>query len=285
MTPPRSSGPEIVDASQSMRFKVVHLQAGSVDPPARHDAGQFVHALSGVIEVGMDGRFFLAPPQYGVWIPPGMEHVSSNRHEASYVTLYVAEPLCAELPRRACTMAVNPLILALLDLLRRGSIEVPGTPQEQRLFQVLLDQLATTPSHDSYLPTSQDPLLGRVLDALQSSPWDARTLADWAAIVHTTERTLARRCQRDLDMSFNEWRQRLKVLRGIALLEGGRAVKDVALELGYSAPSAFIAMFQRQIGMTPQAYLRQKTAEVGIGRLRASGRRQAPQAPPWDNPL
>nr|WP_316639429.1 helix-turn-helix transcriptional regulator [uncultured Roseateles sp.] len=242
-----------------MRFKVVHLTAGSADPADRHEAGQFVHAISGVIEVGMDGRFFLAPPQYGVWIPPGMEHVASNCHEASYVTLYVDEALCTALPRRACTMAVNPLIRALLDLLRRGGIASARTPQEQRLFQVLLDQLATAPSHDSYLPLSQDPLLARVLDALQASPWDARTLAEWAALVHTTERTLARRCQRDLDMSFNEWRQRLKVLRGIALLEGGRAVKDAALELGYSAPSAFIAMFQRQIGMTPQAYLRQKS--------------------------
>ncbi len=184
--------------------------------------------------------------------------MDSTGDEASYVTLYVAESLCAELPRRACTMAVNPLILALLDILRRKVIEFPDTPQEHRLFQVLLDQLSTTPSHDSYLPMSQDPLLGQVLNGLQSSPWDVRTLAEWAAVVHTTERTLARRCQRDLDMSFNEWRQRLKVLRGIALLERGRAVKDVALELGYSAPSAFIAMFQRQTGMTPQAYLRQK---------------------------
>ncbi|QPF74084.1 helix-turn-helix transcriptional regulator [Roseateles sp. DAIF2] len=247
-----------LDEPPPLRFKLVHLRAGSADPPDRHEEGQFVHAIAGVLEVGMDQRFFLAPPQYGVWIPPGMEHVSSNRHEASYVTLYVARSLCEALPRRACTMAVNPLILALLDTLRRQAIELPRNPQEQRLFQVLLDQLSATPSHDSYLPMSQDPLLSQVLNALQARPWDARSLADWAALVHTTERTLARRCQRDLDMSFNEWRQRLKVVRGIALLERGRAVKEVALELGYSAPSAFIAMFQRQIGMTPQAYLRKK---------------------------
>lgn len=244
----------------AMRFKLVHLPAPGTAPADRHEEGQFVHAISGVIEVGMEGRFVLAPPQYGVWIPPGVEHVSSNRHKASYVTLYVAGPLCTALPRRACTMAINPLIRALLDQLRRAGIEVAGTPQEQRLFQVLLDQLSATPGHDSYLPSSQDPQLAQVLNALQACPWDGRTLAEWAASVHTTERTLARRCQRELDMSFNEWRQRLKVLRGIALLEAGRAVKEVALELGYSAPSAFIAMFLRQMGMTPQAYLRQKSA-------------------------
>ena len=57
-------------------------------------------------------------------------------------------------------------------------------------------------------------------------------------------------------MPFSEWRQRLKVIRGIALLEAGRAVKDVAIELGYGSPSAFIAMFQRHAGCTPEQYRR-----------------------------
>ncbi len=260
MIPKAVRKPPAQAAMPPMQFKVVHLQPGSADPAESHAAGQFVHALSGVIEVGMGGQVFLAPPQYGVWIPPHLEHVSSNRHEASYATVYVAQALCAALPPHPCTMVISPLIQAVLDTLRARQIELPQSAPEQRLFEVLLDQLAMAPSHDSYLPMSQDPLLGRVLDALQACPWDGRSLAEWAALAHTTERTLARRCERDLHMPFGEWRQRLKVVRGIALLEAGRAVKDVALELGYSAPSAFIAMFHKQLGMTPQAYLRQKAS-------------------------
>ncbi|CAN7511754.1 helix-turn-helix transcriptional regulator [Acidovorax sp. LjRoot118] len=258
--PKAARRPSTQAAMPPLLFKVVHLQPGGADPADSHPAGQFVHALSGVIEVGMGGQVFLAPPQYGVWIPPHLEHVSSNRHEASYATVYVDEALCAALPHQPCTMVISPLIQAVLDTLHSRGIDVPRSAPDQRLFEVLLDELRVAPSHDSYLPTSQDPLLGRVLDALQASPWDGRSLAEWAATVHTTERTLARRCERDLHMPFGEWRQRLKVVRGIALLEAGRAVKDVALELGYSAPSAFIAMFHKQLGMTPQAYLRQKKA-------------------------
>ncbi len=259
MSPKATRKPPAQAAMPPMLFKVVHLQPGNADPAESHAAGQFVHALSGVIEVGMGGQVFLAPPQYGVWIPPHLEHVSSNRHEASYATVYVARALCAALPPHPCTMVISPLIQAVLDTLCARRIEVPQSAPDQRLFEVLLDELRVAPSHDSYLPTSQDPLLGRVLGELQACPWDGRSLAEWAALVHTTERTLARRCERDLHMPFGEWRQRLKVVRGIALLEAGRAVKDVALELGYSAPSAFIAMFHKQLGMTPQAYLRQKT--------------------------
>lgn len=243
---------------QPVLFKVVHLAPGGTAPRDSHEEGQFVHAISGVIEVGMSGRVFLAPPQYGVWIPPRVEHLSSNRHAASYATVYLAEALCDVLPKRACTMVISPLTQAVLDSLRSRSIEVPRNPAEQRLFEVLRDELAIAPGHDSYLPMSDDPQLGRVLEALHAKPWDGRSLAEWAATVHSTERTLARRCERDLQMPFSEWRQRLKVIRGIALLEAGRAVKDVAIELGYGSPSAFIAMFCKQIGMTPQAYIRQK---------------------------
>lgn len=253
----RQLPPLLEQLTQPVSFRVVHLEGASEYPPHRHAAGQFVYSFSGVLEVGMAGRHYLAPPQYGIWIPPQLEHVASNRYEASYCSLYLEPAQCADLPREACTLAINPLIQAILDTLRRGQLEYPRTEREGRLFQVLLDQLAESPCHDSYLPMSDDPQLGKVLHALQQQPGDTRSLTAWAGEVHSTERTLSRRCHRDLGMSFSAWRQRLKVLQAIALLEDGRPVQDTALELGYSSASAFIAMFQRLMGLTPEEYRRQ----------------------------
>jgi AraC-like DNA-binding protein len=39
-------------------------------------------------------------------------------------------------------------------------------------------------------------------------------------------------------------------------LEAGRSVEAVALDLGYSSASAFIAMFKRLVGVTPDAVRR-----------------------------
>jgi len=69
--------------------------------------------------------------------------------------------------------------------------------------------------------------------------------------VHTTERTLMRRCQRDLGMTFAEWRQRLRVVRATPLLEAGQTVETIALDLGYGSASAFITMFKKLTGSTP----------------------------------
>lgn len=52
-------------------------------------------------------------------------------------------------------------------------------------------------------------------------------------------------------MPLNEWRQRMRVVKAIRLLEKGAKVESVAFEVGYNSASAFIAMFHRQTGLTP----------------------------------
>ncbi|MEZ5703421.1 MAG: helix-turn-helix domain-containing protein [Burkholderiaceae bacterium] len=79
-------------------------------------------------------------------------------------------------------------------------------------------------------------------------------MAEFAQAAHTSERTLARRCERDLGMSLADWRQRLRVVRALPMLESGQKVEAVALDLGYGSASAFIAMFRRLMGVTPDEF-------------------------------
>jgi len=151
-------------------------------------------------------------------------------------------------------------VKALLEQLRARGVDTPRTPRDARLVDVLLDELTAAPRQGTYLPTSGDPLLQPILAALETRPDDARTLAQWARRVHSTERTLVRRCQRDLGMSFGEWRQRLRVVRALAMLEAGRSVESIALDLGYSTSSAFIAMFQRMMGTSPDKLRREASS-------------------------
>ena len=211
------------------------------------------------MELKLAGRHYLAPPQYGIWIPPEVAHVGLNRHEATFCSLYLARERCRRLPREACAVAVGPLLKALLEQLRARGIDTPRKPPDVRLVEVLVDELAAAPRQGTYLPTSEDPLLRPILTVLEARPDDQRTLADWASTVHATERTLVRRCQRDLGMSFGEWRQRLRVVRALALLEAGRSVESIALDLGYGSSSAFIAMFRRMSGTSPDKLRRDAT--------------------------
>ena len=84
-----------------------------------------------------------------------------------------------------------------------------------RLTNVLIDQLKHSPIQKNYLPASKDKFLALILAQLQQTPADNTTLAIWAKLVYSSERTLSRRCQQELRMSFSEWCQRLRFLHAI----------------------------------------------------------------------
>lgn len=245
-------------------FRSVSVPADTVYPRHLHEWGEFVYSFSGVMEIELAQQQYLAPPQYGLWLAPQTAHIAFNRHAASHCSLYVDKSLCAQLPQTTCALTVGPFMRALLEELRRAPPAIPGSPREQRLLRVLVDLLEQADCAGTYLPTSNDPLLKPVLLALQANPGDSRTIAQFAALNHTTERTLMRRCQRDLGMSFVEWRQRLKVLASLARLDQDETVEAIGLDLGYSSASAFISMFRRLMGTTPDDY-RKGNRPLGTG--------------------
>ncbi|WP_053214163.1 helix-turn-helix transcriptional regulator [Pseudomonas sp. Q12-87] len=243
-------------------FRSACMPAHATYPRHRHAWGEFVYSYSGVMEIETAHHHYLAPPQYGIWLPPDLEHVGFNRHEACHCSLYLAAELCDALPAAPCALTLSPLIRALLEELRSDPPSQPQTVQQQRLLQVLVDKLGQAPHVGSYLPSSDDPLLGPVLRALEANPGDLRSLPELARAANTTERTLMRRAQRDLGMSLVEWRQRLKVIEALALLERGQTVKTIGLDLGYSSASAFISMFRKMMGTTPDEYRRRHLTQA-----------------------
>ena len=234
-------------------FRSAQMPPAAIYPSHSHPWGEFVHALSGVVEVLVDGRHYLVPPQYGIWLPPHVPHTGQNRQAAWHSSLYVSESLCAPLPAEPCALAVTPFVRAMHEHLHQHPPSLPQEANEERLLQVLVDQLSRASRVGSYLPTSGDPLLARLLRMLESAPGDTRTLAELAQACNSTERTITRRCQDELGMSFAQWRQRLRVLAAMAMLEQGKTVETIAFDLGYASASAFIAMFRRVTGSTPDA--------------------------------
>ncbi|MCG7588802.1 helix-turn-helix domain-containing protein, partial [Photobacterium sp. OFAV2-7] len=138
--------------------------------------------------------------------------------------------------------------------LKQRRITVPESEQDLRLVKVLLDQVVKAKEHDQFLPNSDDKLLKPILQELDQDPTTTKSIKDWAAQLHTTERTLARHCQDKLGMSFTEWRQRRKFIYSLHLLRKGLSVKEIAFTLGYHQASPFITLFKRHAQCTPEQY-------------------------------
>lgn len=254
MTGENGTGSDQTLPPDSIAMKIVQLREVTSFPMDRHSWGQFVYSVAGVIELTVKSSRYSAPPDFGVWLPPETEHLAWAGNETAYLLLDIEQSLCDRLPRQASVLSVGPIAKAiLLDLKKRGVGE-PQTGDDARLMRVLIDQLSVGSPLECFLPVSDDRALKQVLEALCKNPGDSRSLGEWASHVHSTERTLARRCKRDLGMSFVKWRQRLRLSRAVAMLADGLSVQTVAYRLGYGTTSAFIAMFQAAIGATPNAF-------------------------------
>ncbi|VVE25832.1 AraC family transcriptional regulator [Pandoraea iniqua] len=238
-------------APAPMTFRSATYEGGAAYLPRRQPWGKIGFALTGVMEVSVEGKRFLSPPHYATWIPVNAHHHCHNRNSVRFVTIYIDQAWCSDMPDTACTLVLSPLIRAIFSDFLAREVMVPVTEDDLRLVRVLMDQLKKAPRRDSYLPLSDDPLLQPIIDALQLNPSDRRSLADWAESLGTTERTVSRRFQTGLGISFNEWRQRLKLVAALTQIEEGKSVQRIADELGYRSSSAFIAMFRRQTGTSP----------------------------------
>lgn len=222
-----------------------------------HAWGQLNFAKHGVMEIEIAGQRFLSPPQYAVWVPPHAEHSCYNRQAIIYRSVYLSLEHSKHMPSEPCTLVISDILKAILNDFADRDVKVPQSDADIRLAQVIVDQLCVAPVQMRYLPYAQSPSLVTVLQALQAEPGDNRPLVEWANQVHVSERTLARQCVRELGMSFGDWRQRLRFLTAIEALEGRRSVQEIGFDMGYSSASAFISMFQRQAGCSPEQYRRQ----------------------------
>ncbi|MCF4997328.1 helix-turn-helix domain-containing protein [Pseudomonas syringae] len=252
---------DLLDFSElpsSVYFRYADFTAHEFAAPHRHPWGTLEYAAHGVLHMDIDGNRFMSPPQYAVWVPPQVEHSFYSHQPVNYRAVCLAPAVCADLPGRACTLAISDILKAILKDFAARDVKIPDREPDQRLAQVLVDQLRQAPVHERYLPYASSPGLLAILETLQSDPGNHQPLAYWAAQVHVSERTLARQFVRELGMSFGEWRQRLRFLAAIEALEDSRSIQEIAFDLGYSTASAFIAMFQRQAGCAPEYYRRNK---------------------------
>ena len=234
-------------------FNLCVIPEGGTYPSHKHPWGDFIYSFQGVIEIFLGGKNHLVPPQYGIWIPPGLEHLGVSRKAAEHCSFYVDEKLSRLMPQEPRPLLVSPFIRAILQYLR-GENRPAEDEECQRVLRVLFDQLKKAPVPETYLPAAHDPALSRLLYDLEENPGDERPLQELSRSVNLTERTLARRCQKELGMPLGEWRNRLRVIKALPLLKEGWSVEAIAFEFGYSGPSAFIAMFKRVTGHTPARY-------------------------------
>ncbi|WGS52763.1 helix-turn-helix transcriptional regulator [Paraburkholderia sp. D15] len=227
---------------------------GTVDGHS-HAWAQFMYATAGVLEVSTPQGRHLLPPHYAMLIPPHVPHTVSTRECVAFHSLYLDDSLIGANATRTCTLlSMTPLLRELV--IATGELPVHYDPQgpDGALVCVLADRIRRLRPAPLVVPMPADPRLLKLARALHAHPGDPRSLDEWGLYVGATRRTLSRLFRADTGLSFTEWRQAVRLLAALPLLEAGEAVASVAASLGYESTSSFITLFHRRFGATPGTY-------------------------------
>ncbi len=98
---------------------------------------------------------------------------------------------------------------------------------------------------------ASDARLKHICKSILEHPDDNRTLAEWAAHINISSRSLSRLFRKDIGLSFAEYRQQARLFLALKRLAKGLPVTTVAMEVGFSSLSAFNYLFKKNFDQMP----------------------------------
>lgn len=234
-----------------VRLVARDLNASELLAAHRHAWGQVTYALDGIVRVTVGNSTWIVPPQRAIWIPANAVHEVATIEKAKLRALYVHADV-SPFPGTECE--VLDVSLLLRELIVALSLAEAGSRRELMIAALIVDELARSTTLPLRVALPDDKRLRQLCEALIADPASPLNLDDWARKVGASSRTLARLFERELGMSFGQWRQQVRLAHAAPLIARGVPLSRVAAELGYASQSAFSAMFKKTFAQSPTAF-------------------------------
>ena len=222
-------------------------------PSHQHRWHQVLYNATGAARVTTADTTWFVPTSRAIWIPAGVLHAVTSLDETQMRSLYVL-PAASALSTDGCrVIEVSHLLRELIADL--GTAVTENDARRERLIsELIIDELRIADTLPVGVEMPDDKRLVALCHALLAEPASTRTLDQWAPLVGASARTLSRLFADELDTTFAQWRQQMRLAHAAPLVARGWPLSRVALELGYSSQSAFSAMFKRTFGKSPSAF-------------------------------
>ncbi|MCW4464108.1 AraC family transcriptional regulator [Glutamicibacter sp. MNS18] len=204
----------------------------------------------GASQVTVGDKTWTISRNTGVWMPAGMLHSGMAPADSWCNSTHFGFHAVTSISDTPVAVEVDELLRLLLKRLA-----APGLSEKSRRITeaAVVDNLAPA-THEVILQIPHGDLLRPLVQALTKDPGDQRTLADWAAELNVSSRTVTRAFQTETGVGFSAWLGMLRLQWAITQLSCGEDTEWIAEKLGYRSLSAFGAAFKRGTGSTPSAF-------------------------------
>lgn len=220
-----------------------------------HDRAQLILCLRGLVTCEVANGFWMVPPHCALWIPAGQTHSVCGVGDLDIYCLCLEAEIVGALPQHCCMIAISPLLRELVIAVSRLPTLYDQSGSARSLIETTLNELEKASMERLHVPLPRDPRLRRIAHVFTAEPADRSTMTEWSRRVGMSERSLFRLIQREVGMSFGQWRQQFQIIIAIKRLAEGDRVQDVAFDLGYESSSSFCTMFRKVLGQSPGRYL------------------------------
>ncbi|WP_218025280.1 AraC family transcriptional regulator [Nocardia jejuensis] len=235
----------------AMVFGAGAIPAGLWFDEHAHPQHQIAWATRGVITVEVGEGHWVLPPTRALWIPGNVPHRTGTLDGATLSGIFLD-------PQRSPVAFAVPTMLRVTPLLHELFVHLIAedtAPGQRRHAEAvvfdLLDPVEVVPI-GARMPELAP--ARPVADLLTANPADTRTLAELATTVAVSPRTLARAFQAETGITFGQWRTQVRLAASLPLLATGLPLAGIATRIGYTTPSAYVAAFRREVGVSPGRY-------------------------------
>jgi len=231
--------------------KYLHDAQERVEVPLhRHTNGQLNYVNKGTMHLVSPEAHWVVPWQRIVWIPPDQPHSVRCENLSGSWKAMIPRDYAQFLSKEISVLRTDSLLLAALEALPENDKQIPLARLEP-LIEIIKQELMDAENEEFGVTFPKSDQLRKVSDILLKQPEDTRTIDDWAKIAGMSRRTFTRHFLAETGSSFGEWKKNILLGKALGLLAEGRSVSEIADQLGYAYPSAFIAAFRRKYGASP----------------------------------
>ena len=231
-------------------------------PQHIHRQGHILVVLSGVATVNVERSAYYIPYGYFVWIPPGKSHrVSFEEKKIRLLNVYYPPEFAnCEFYQEVGVYPMPSILYHVIELIEGSTEEyLLGNWKYELLSTVnhILPHIIPTQRFQLRLPTSDHPVIQRILETIQRDYQQELTAQYVAEEVGLSVRTLSRYLRSELDVSFVQYVRTYRILMAIKkMVKAEDSITNIAYSVGYDSLTAFSNSFYKVTGTRPSLFLK-----------------------------
>ncbi len=247
---------QLILSAEDSQFitKKMDMPSSYIDDWHTHPWHQIVFPLTGLLQTNIDAESFIVPHNSLLYIPANTIHRSIAVTNTEFLAIYLNPDSFVDYRNKLKSCLITPFLKALILLLIDEESTVNTQVMLTNLLTVLRDQIQLATNFDIPILIPRDRRLLSIFTKLQHQPDLTLTMAQWAIKVGASERTLSRVCAKEFNQSFSLWRQNVRLVLSLQLLNKNMSILEIAMHLGYKSDSSYIYAFKRLFLQTPSKY-------------------------------